>query len=77
MLRGGHQLFVMHLSTEVLAILIYVSNTLQEESFLEKLEDYVKVQLPSSNITATSTTSKNRHHKTNPSLVASRWGIGL
>ena len=37
----------------------------------------MKVQVPSRNTAATYATSKNQHHKTNTSLMARRWGIGL
>ena len=73
-IRGRRWLFAMHRYTEVSAALRDVSNSLQEESLLEMLEKFLKMQLPSRN---TSTTSKNWHHKTNNNLLARRWGITL
>ena len=62
---------------EVLAVLRDVSNTLQEDSFLENIEDFVKVKLPSRNEAATSAASKNKYHEINPSLLTRRWGIDM
>ena len=74
---GGRQLFAMHRRTEVSAILSDVSNTLQDDSFLEDLEESVRVQLPQRNATAASAKTKKRHHEVTPVSLAKRWGIGL
>ena len=71
-LRGGCQLFAMHRCTDVSAVLRYVPNTLQDVSLLEKLEEYVNMQLISRNTATPSAISKKQHNKTNPRLLASR-----
>ena len=55
--QGGCQLFAMHLRTEVSAVLSSVSKTIQDDYLLEKLDDYVNLQLPSRYMAAMSATS--------------------
>ena len=56
----------MHRQMEVSVVLSIVSNTLQDDSFLENLDESVEVKLPSRNVAEMSATYKRRYYKTNP-----------
>ena len=61
-MRGGRQLFAMHYWTKVSTLLRSVLNALQDDSLLEKLEDSMKVKLPSRNVVEIFSISNKRHH---------------
>ena len=60
----------MHLRTEVPDVLSSVSNTLQDDSFLENLDYSVKVKLLSKNAAAISAIYKKIYHETTPASLA-------
>ena len=74
MLRGRSLIFAMHLSMEVWAVFRSFFNTLQDGSFLENLEDSMKVKLPSRNVAEMSTTSKKRYNENKPYLKKQNYG---
>ena len=57
-LRGWRNLFPMHHRTKVSYVLISVSNTLQADSFLEIIDDTMKVHLTWKNVAEMYTTYK-------------------